>query len=378
MMTNTNTNIVAPNLKVSFEMNLKASFKSNPKLERYIPTLATIPEETDGPSGPSWDRTVDVIIPKFPQGGDAKPVSAAVKFKKAVVRYYMTFHHQQDGANEAQPLFKLPEDIRLKIYSHVLEASSSQMPCPIRMGEMSLMQPVWPEGYFQTLQEALAPGQGALESCFALRAELMAALFTSRRFHVTLSPYVSEPLFPLTTTYISMYGCLMENVTLEMDFTKLGYGPDPSAVAFGPGTLNMRGLVSNFVGTIKKRGGEGTKMNNLVILCRRFYGNRPIPNAFNGSRGMDFASPSKPRQAVHVQRSPCSVLTQGCPENHLEIKPYVCPKHEEVAELLTSLRGLLESVRLVGFSEAFTSRMICLLHDGMPNVTAAAARERHV
>ena len=87
---------------------------------------------------------------------------------------------------------------------------------------------------------------------------------------------------------------MIQDLTVEFDFTKLSYGSDPAAagMAKGSGAHGVLELVKKFTaGQARRREGCPTSMNSLTILGRRFYGNRPTVE--EGGRH-PFSAPPEP------------------------------------------------------------------------------------
>ena len=160
----------------------------------------------------------------------------------------------------------------------------------------------------------------------------MVTFCTSRRFHVTVSPYLGPKFSPLAVDFLHRHSTFMSDLTVEFDFTKLGYGPDPRAAALGPGVVNMGAWVADLVRAQRKRQ-SFTTLAELTLLCRRFYGNRPAPAGYDGA----------PAPA-----------------------PYAGEEHQDVIKPLWALRGLVDTVRLAGFSDPFTLTTIVCLFFPMP------------
>ncbi|KAK1725485.1 uncharacterized protein BDZ83DRAFT_561769, partial [Colletotrichum acutatum] len=142
-----------------------------------------------------------------------------------------------------------------------------------------------------------------------------------KRFHITLSPFVGPYLNPLATLWCDKYGHFMQHVIVELDLTRLGFGPGKEACKLRAGTVNMDDLIGAFVRGQLRRKNHST-LKSLVLLCRRFWGERPsdhLPSA-------DFSY---------------------CPDEFLRIcEPFV------------RLAGFIDSMRLCGFSNGYTHSLL--------------------
>lgn len=289
------------------------------------------------PIPPPWDRTCDA---GFSTSEETDARDEADAWQHSVSLMYSIFgreHPRQtvDIASSPPSLLQLPTAIRLQIYRHVV---SSTFDRSIRLNPQVFTRAVWPLDTFDSLAAAFSPLQGALSISFALRAEVLAAFWQTRRIHVVFSPYVRPAVCPLATLYLQRYAGILSsapNVTLELDCTRLGYGMHPAAAGLQPGLLSMGALVEGFVDRLAA--GQHS-LKSLTVLCRRYYGNRPA--------------------------GPASDATGEV--------PYVGPEVEQVAAQLGRLAGRVRSARFIGFSESFTTGMLNTLngrsqdvHDGV-------------
>ena len=143
----------------------------------------------------------------------------------------------------------------------------------VSLNKRYLNKDVYPDGRFQSFADASVNLRRYGTVCFGFYAELIVMFCMHGRFHVTVSPYLGPKFSPLAVQFVGRYSTFMSNVTIEFDFTKLGYGPDPCAAALGPGVTNMGSWVENFVKAQLKRQ-NFSSLRDLTLLCRRFYGNR--------------------------------------------------------------------------------------------------------
>ncbi|EFX02341.1 alpha beta hydrolase fold protein [Grosmannia clavigera kw1407] len=289
---------------------------------------------------PPWDRIHDIgfyrqcggpeNVRDTPSRVDTFARSIDLLHARSGHRYKPTKGKLPDGGSMFSPsrLFQLPLAVRLQIYRHIIgTVGANSGSRPIRLNAMVHNRLAWPEDAFDSLSDVLAPLRDILIASSALRIELLAALFLERSVHVTFSPYVRPATSPLAVTFTNQYGCLMQRITLELDCTRLGYGMDAAAAGLAPGMLHMDSLVHGFVAGQTARAGYST-MESLVVLCRRFHGNRP------------------------------SIEDQTA-------VPYTGPEYEQVAQQLAGLCGLVDSARIVGFSAAFSNALARRLHGEM-------------
>lgn len=306
------------------------------------------------PPLPPWDRSIEVGFNSTPRvDAGTKALSEEDKFRFSVAKFHLihrhprstfddtTFDTRQPRKQEPPHFCRLPPSVRMRIWRHVLDCDGATPDSlkPIRMNPASMLRPVWRDDQFDSYSKALAPARGAMLASFAMRAEVLAMFFMTRRFHVVFSPHVGLSLSPLAIECVFQYGCLMQYVTLEIDFSKLSFGPRAEAAGLraGSGILGIGPMVDIFVEGQRHR--KRTRMENLVILCRRFCNPRP-----NG----EFICQSRPNKAD----------TWKGDANYVEDSDF------QALDGLMSLRSIVASGRFVGFPEEYTAKLMRYLNEG--------------
>ncbi|RXG43605.1 hypothetical protein VDGE_01204 [Verticillium dahliae] len=154
--------------------------------------------------------------------------------------------------------------------------------------------------------QALGP---YLRVSFLFFADMMLTVLMTERFHITFSPFVNTYFNPLATHWYRRYGRFMRHIILEIDMTRLGFGPDRQAYKLRAGNMNLDTLIQMFVDVQLRRQDEST-MSSFVLLCRRFYGCRPT--VIDHITGLDPCSPDRhnprPPQAPRLPRHPLPAL----------------------------------------------------------------------
>ncbi|KAF3352242.1 Aromatic amino acid aminotransferase C56E4.03 [Verticillium dahliae VDG1] len=168
--------------------------------------------------------------------------------------------------------------------------------------------------------QALGP---YLRVSFLFFADMMLTVLMTERFHITFSPFVNTYFNPLATHWYRRYGRFMRHIILEIDMTRLGFGPDRQAYKLRAGNMNLDTLIQMFVDVQLRRQDEST-MSSFVLLCRRFYGCRHT--VIDHITGLD----------------PCYRI------------PYCPDTAFSVCNPLLDLAGLVDSIRICGFSNTFT------------------------
>lgn len=142
----------------------------------------------------------------------------------------------------------------------------------------------------------------------------------------------------------------MQQAIVELDLTRLGFGPGKEACKLRAGTVNMDNLIGAFVSGQLRRKNYST-LKSLVLLCRRFWGERPSDHLPPGSRPAadqnDQGTSTEPQQVSGSKRSSCGADFSYCPDEFLRIcEPFV------------RLDGLVDSMRLSGFSNGYTHSLL--------------------
>ncbi|KAH6847542.1 hypothetical protein B0I37DRAFT_431135 [Chaetomium sp. MPI-CAGE-AT-0009] len=243
------------------------------------------------------------------------------------------------------PYFQLPDTVRFNVMKYLLAAHAPHGK-PIRMNNPVFLWEVWPvkklsepdvgsTDYFDSLQSVLSSVDNYTSVCSAMRADVLATLFLTRRFHVVYSPYVNRKTQPVATKYMDRYGPLMASITLEIDFTKLAGSWRPEAVHLDSlkGLKGVKTCLEDFVQCQHTR--HNTAIRDLRVLIRRYHGFRPTPLPANppppAPQPIPYTSPS------HIAHTLAPLNSLGPLVSTLTLTgaPYSC-----AADLLSALRGL--------------------------------------
>lgn len=131
--------------------------------------------------------------------------------------------------------------------------------------------------------------------CFAMRADVLAMLFITRRFHVVYSPFVTNRAQPVAISFMDRFGPHMVSITIELDFTKLGGNCCQGTEKLNPvpGLQRVAELVDGFAGRQQTRSREAS-IRELRVLVRRYHGVRPtaVKNGAEQETQDGMASPS--------------------------------------------------------------------------------------
>lgn len=332
---------------------------------------------------PPWDRTLDATYHT-----PTPPAPPSTTFSSSLTTFFSSTHHPRPLTG----YFRLPDPIRLLITTYLLLPSSK----PVRLNPRSFTRDVWRDSDFQAPSDALEGVRRYGGVSFAWRADVLMAVLGGRVWHVTLGPFVGATLCPMATLWLEKYGMYMQNIVIEVDMSRLGYGPNFEATRLRMSTSHVEALLQDFV-TSQLRRDESRPLDSLIILCRRFYGERtpskrttsltePPERTSSQLRRSDTMKnnlPSRPSTeprtaspalSLHHSTSaptPPRALTTPSSE-HWPASPLsltqdlsYCPDAElVVCNHLVRLRHRVRSLRMCGFSEVYTMRFVATLFPG--------------
>ena len=368
---------------------------------------ATITAKThqDSDPLPAFDRTVDLtwyrtarehrgtIICSMP-----RPSS---RFEHTLALFVAQFakgrHFNKYDGKKRFPYFNLPSKVRFEIVRYLVADTDTVTARPILLNSERQASPAWPDDAFVSLGSVLKPLQATLWACPRLRAEVMVVLLLTRKFHVIFSPCVRECTQPLPTTWLFRYLHLMQDVSLEIDMTRLGFGHSWESAFMETNMENTCVLIRKFTAEMLTRS-SANSMGCLTVHCRRYFGYRQGPNTVLGRHGAHRYSPigegeDEPRSIVSDQprnynrRAPSLPPSAAKPysghlRHHVNLPhrvPYVTEDQLAVASPLRALVGKVESVRMVGFSEQWTyATHLALWPEAERNAVSDAVKHYHI
>lgn len=327
---------------------------------------------------PAFDRTVDLTWYRTARAHRGTIICSlprpSSRFEHTLTLFVAQFakgrpFKKYDGKKRF-PYFDLPSKIRFDIIRYLIADTGTSR--PILLNSERQASPAWPAGAFVSLGSVLKPLQATLWACPRLRAEVMVVLLLTRKFHVIFSSCVRECTQPLPTTWLFRYLHLMQDVSLEIDMTKLGFGQSWESASMEANMKNISWLISKFTAEMLTRSSTNS-MGCLTIHCRRYFGYRQGPNTTQVRHGTYNYSPisgeeDEPRCVVsdeprnYNRKAPSLPPSAGKPysghlRHHADLPyrvPYVTEDQLAVASPLRALTGRVESVRMVGFSEKWT------------------------
>lgn len=338
--------------------------------------------EVDVDPEPAFDRTVDVVWYRYASRTAENLRSGGVP------RLPKTFYHvsivfmvrysqgrQTDRFEEPKRFryFDLDANIRHRIMDKLLEDYRPGK--PVLLNKKSRASPAWPDDFFATLWDVLGPLQSYIRACPHLRADVMAALLMTQPFHVIFSPYVKPSTEPLATKWFFEYAYFMQDVRVELDMTKLGFGLEWEASGMSLQLSAISNLVEEFVNQTLKRCPRRNPLTWLTLYCRRYFGYRQGANPLVGDK-VFYRSDQTHDEYVDEKKPP---FVEGQPRNlgskvaslppsannprsghrrhhtyALGRVPFLHEAHMSVADSFSKLAGRVWIVRMVGFSEKWT------------------------
>lgn len=374
---------------------------------------ATITADThqDIDPSPAFDRTVDLTWYRTAREERGTIVCSiprpSGRFEHVLTLFVAQYakgrpFEKYDGKKRF-PYFDLPNKIRFEVMRHLV--ADTETGKPILLNSKRQASPAWPADAFVSLGSVLKPLQATMWACPRLRAEVMVVVLLTRKFHVIFSPCVKECTQPLPTTWLFRYLHLMQNVSLEIDMTKLGFGHSWEATAMEASIENIGGLIRRFTAEMLTRN-PANSMGSLTIHCRRYFGYRQGPNIVWGRQGAYkhqlISGEDEPRSIGSGEDG--SAYNDGQPRNyncqaptlppsaakpysghfrhHSGLPhrvPYVTEDQLSVASPLRALAGRVDSVRMVGFSEQWTyATHLDIWPEAERNAVSDAVKHYHI
>ena len=284
---------------------------------------------------PPWDRTVDIVFHQYPRhiGGPDK----AIEFRKSTNLFLR--EHKRLPVKTRHDYFSLPAEVRFLIWQYVIGHDPAKK--PVLLTATKWAKGVWRRNEFTSLFDSSASLQPYFEVNFEFRSDALISFLMVRRFHVIYNPYIGPRLSPLSTKWLQKYGPYIQNLTVEIDMTRHGFGAGVSDHLMRPGTGNLNELLKDFAHIQEKRRGIST-MSSFILLCRRYYGVRP-----RGQFSEEMIIPSGMMTSPHLP-------SKTKPNRSLDSVEYCPDGYLTICNPLKSLHGLVDSARICGFSQAYT------------------------
>ncbi|KAJ4418056.1 hypothetical protein N0V82_005810 [Gnomoniopsis sp. IMI 355080] len=271
--------------------------------------------------------------------------------------------------------FELDGAIRFNIMEKLLEDFLPGK--PVLLNHSRQAAPAWAEDDFATLWKILGPLQNVVWACPRLRADVMTAVFMLQPFHVIFSPFVKPVTQPLPTKWLFKYLYFMQDVRVELDMTKLGFGHVWQATGLSTRLWEIGNLVHVFVDEMLKRDPRTNPMGQLTIHCRRFFGYRQGENPHRGDINF-YEAPAgeddEQKPGTHPAGQPWNYGRKapslppsgnnpysGHRRHHAngpERVPFLHEGHLSVANPFHKLTGRVCSVRMVGMSEKWSMEFL--------------------
>lgn len=386
-----NNNITAAPVPATSAQNTSQSVAPVPRgpsgwTNRNLTRVAGVPGSKDMTKDidpdPTFDRTVDITWYRHSKRVGETDRTGYLPVPSTMYSHVLTLftakyaRGNENWAKYDNPKYKhrfryfdLKPSIRFKIMEKLLE---DYLPGkPILLNGKRQAAPAWPANEFATLWDVLGPLQPYLSACPRLRAEIMVTLFMTQPFHVIFSPFVKPNTQPLPTKWLFNYLSYMQDVRVELDMTKLGFGPTWEATTMSTKLQDIGNLVWVFVDEMLKRNPDANGMGQLTIHCRRYFGYRQGINHLEGNK----EAYKFPLIGGHKEDKDPGI-TEGLPWNHgcqsasippstsnpysghrrhhtygSTRVPFVHENHMSVANPFLKLAGRVWSVRMVGLSE---------------------------
>ena len=245
-----------------FSRSTKSTFRTESSLSGRITPSPSIPRHSNTPSEPppELDRQIDLLFTEtyvqreftFDQilREDESVIDAQwhneILWQDSGGDYVVKVVNPDDIGTM---LFTLPPKLRRQIYSYCFEDEQRTISLSPNFATKELFE----EGYFASPWNVLDPVSGALQSFHALRKDLLRYFWTQFRFHVTLNMFSGPTFSPLSHVWLKDYLNIIQDLTLEVDLTRLGGSALKNAAVFGYDNQRVERMVVDIVAGLLNR-----------------------------------------------------------------------------------------------------------------------------
>lgn len=252
---------------------------------------------------------------------------------------------------------RLPDRARMVVCEFLVDDSIKKL--PILLNKKSQVphredtDAVWADRTFMSLGACLKALEKYIWVSPEFRADIMLTFLGTRRFHAIINPFVGPTTQPLVTTWWQQYGIYAQHCTMEVDLTKLGFGPTWEHYRLKMQITTLGLLCDQFTDPIEWRrtkpeiwtkdelASRANTMENLTVLCRRYYGNRPGTNPFKPAL-----------KGTYPPTTTAKDVDRDVPI------PFCANEHLSIAGGVACLGGTIDQLRMAGFSESWCSNII--------------------
>lgn len=249
---------------------------------------------------PAWDRRVDVSWDRSANlsWDGARELGA---FRVSLAQFHRESRHTPTANDHLNPLLRLPDRVRYMVAKYLVPEHDTMMPIKLNNG-LGLYEPVWAAVHFDRLADVLHAVQKYTAVCWAMRADILVTILNTRQFHVVLSPFSTPTFDPLACHWFKKYAGYIQHLTIELDFSKLGFAADPASASLKPLVSRIAAVMDDYANAQRKRNiqqelllhtvdffgkTEGKAaprdevrrgletVHSLTVAVRRYYGDRP-------------------------------------------------------------------------------------------------------
>ena len=235
-----------------------------------------------------------------------------------------------------------PQEVK---YNILLQLIPPELSPTILLTPESSIANYWNVLNFIAPQGVIGYVWGLLESCRQLRSETMAFFLTQHRFHIALNCLQTLFLAPILYKWTPRYIHMIQNITIELDFTwRQGNWHNDAAMFKSNGVEELKTLLEMIIPPM----GKASCIKKLEIIAKRWDGFRPS-----------------------IQQMPDGIANRAT-------VPYCDPENTKIAGMIVKHIGLsggvpIYDLRLSGFPDEWALKVQELLlpaeerDDGIPN-----------
>jgi hypothetical protein len=220
-------------------------------------------DEEGRPPPPELDREVDLLCCAV----EDKPTAPYYIFEK--------LHLKPKVAACSIEFFSLTPKIKHLVYSFCFLEEERKITLSPRFATKA----VFDDEYFASPWQVLEPVWGGLSASQEIRKELLTYFWTEHHFHVSINPFNGPKLSPLSQVWLPPYLGIIQHLTIEVDLTRFGGSALKYAPSIGYNSNKLEKLLVNLMNGLQDRP-NNVPIAELIILSRRYLGNRPVDGTF--------------------------------------------------------------------------------------------------
>lgn len=183
------------------------------------------------------------------------------------------FEHDPDSKKVAlAPYFLLKDAFACKQEDITQNPGESENDFKKRYEENEKIDP-----HFATVDDVLRPADAYAESATLCKDDVLAYFWSTYKFHMTLSTFTGSNVCPLSHGWFPKYYNCFQNLTVEIDLTRFGFGAGKHAGKNLGVSKKLEKALDDLISGLEKR---THPINQLHVMVRRYVGSRPEDHSY--------------------------------------------------------------------------------------------------